>query len=95
MAKPKERTEQPTRVSQLWPKLLAPDQVEAEQLLVDQPGYKLLQAEWADQLADLSYRLEHSAKTMEEVNFLRGQLAAIRTNIGFEEDLAEWKNNSS
>jgi hypothetical protein len=62
---------------------------------VDQEGYKLLRAEWADQLADLSYRLEHSAKTMEEINFLRGQLAAIRMNLGFEEDLKEWKENSS
>jgi len=28
---------------------------------------------------------------MEQVNFLRGQLAAIRMNIGFEEDLKAWK----
>jgi hypothetical protein len=28
---------------------------------------------------------------MEEVNFIRGQLAAIRMNIGFPEDLAAWK----
>jgi hypothetical protein len=30
---------------------------------------------------------------MERVQFIRGQLAQLRMNLGFPEDLAAWKKN--
>ena len=78
-------------VSVLWPKLLA--DLEAAQDLVDRPGYSKLLAEWQDQVRDLLDRLERSAENMERVQFIRGQLAQLRMNLGFPEDLAAWKKN--
>jgi hypothetical protein len=49
-----------------------------------------MEAEWADQLADLTYRLVHDRSHAHD-DFYRGQIAQLETNLGFRKELKDWR----
>ena len=51
-----------------------------------------MEAEWADQLADLNFRLAHDRTHMHD-DFYRGQIASLEMMLGFRQELKEWKQN--
>lgn len=51
-----------------------------------------MEAEWADQQADLILRLVHDRSRLHD-DFYRGQLATLEMMLGFREELKDWKEN--
>lgn len=49
-----------------------------------------MEAEWADQLADLNFRLAHD-RTKQHDDFYRGQIAFCEMMLGFRAELKDWK----
>ena len=73
-----------------WPRQFAGRAVEESQFLVDSPAWAAMEAEWADQEADLLSRLRHDRSHLHD-EFYRGQLATLEMMLGFREELADWK----
>ena len=83
---PLEQTE-----SQRWPLQFADRAaVAVSQSLVDHQGWAVMEAEWADQLADLTYRLVHDRSHAHD-DFYRGQIAQLEANLGFRKELKDWR----
>lgn len=72
-----------------WPKIFG--NVEVASALVDSAGWIAMEQEWQEQLDTLTYKVVHNTTTMEQTNFLRGQIAFCEMMLGFREELAEWK----
>lgn len=51
-----------------------------------------MEAEWADQQADLQARLVHDRSHLHD-DFYRGQLAMLELMLGFRDELKEWKES--
>jgi len=50
-----------------------------------------MEAEWADQLADLTFRLVRDRSRAHD-DFYRGQIAQLEMNLGFRKDLKDWRS---
>ena len=91
MAKRRKDLPNPIQGSVRWPRQFDnPAAVERSQSLVDSPAWAEMEAEWADQEADLLSRLRHD-RSHEHDDFYRGQLATLEMMLGFRKDLADWK----
>ena len=73
-----------------WPRQFA--NLAASQSLVDHPAWAEMEAEWADQAADLTFRLVHDRAHLHD-DFYRGQLAILEMMLGFRAELKDWKEN--
>ena len=77
-----------------WPNLFA--NVEAVQLLVSRPEWKLLVEDCQAWVERLSYKLAHNVPTTEEAERLqvwdRGLMAGLERIVDLEQDAKDWKD---
>lgn len=74
-----------------WPNLFS--NLDQAQSLVGNPAWSKLSSDLDVLRVGLEYRLIHDLKSMEEINFFRGQIAILENLLGLPAELAEWKQS--